>query len=254
MDWQSLTIVSSVLVFGSLENIFPFFDFKATFSQRTYPNLILGFFNVTANSLTIGVILHWIWRQKIWLGFLYYIKLPWLSICISFLLLDVYLYIWHRLMHSFAFTWRFHKVHHTEIWMNTSTAYRFHTVEVIPSNIPKLFLVWLFGIEPLHLLAYEMILAIGLIFHHSNWAIPHQLDKLLSYIIVTPNFHRLHHSQILRESQSNYASLFSIWDKIFKSYSYPKYPEKIKLGVTQHSHDLNGLKLILLPFQKPEHG
>lgn len=249
MDWQSLTIVSSVLLFGFLENIFPFFHFQSTFNQRTYPNIILGVINVTVNSLTIAAVLHWIWRQKIWLGFLHFVKLPWLSICISFLLLDLYLYVWHRAMHSFAFAFRFHKVHHTEISMNTSTAYRFHTVEVISSNIPKLFLVWLFGIGPMHLLIYELTLAIELVFHHSNWAIPKKLDKYLSYIIVTPNFHRLHHSQVFKESQSNYASFFSFWDKIFKSYSYPKFPEKIKLGLPQHSFDLNIFKLILLPLK-----
>jgi sterol desaturase/sphingolipid hydroxylase (fatty acid hydroxylase superfamily) len=133
--------------------------------------------------------------------------------------------------------------------MNTSTAYRFHTVEVISSNIPKLFIVWLFGIQPVHLLIYEFALAIELVFHHSNWAIPQKIDKLLSYVIVTPNFHRLHHSQVFQESKSNYGSFFSFWDKIFKSYSYPKYPEKIKLGLPQHSHNLDILRLILLPLK-----
>jgi sterol desaturase/sphingolipid hydroxylase (fatty acid hydroxylase superfamily) len=249
MDWQSLTIISSVLVFCFLENIFPFFDFKTTFNQRTYTNVILGFLNITVNSLTVATVLHWVWRQKVWLGLLHFVKFPWLSLCISFILLDLYLYVWHRIMHSYLFAWRFHKVHHTEISMNTSTAYRFHTVEVIVSNIPKLFLVLLLGIQPIHLLVYEFALAIVLVFQHSNWAIPQKLDKLLSNIIVTPNFHRLHHSQIFKDTQSNYGSFFSFWDKIFNSYSYPKFPEQIKLGLPQYSHDLDVLKLMILPLK-----
>jgi sterol desaturase/sphingolipid hydroxylase (fatty acid hydroxylase superfamily) len=212
--------------------------------------LTLGILNVIVNSLTIAFLLHWIWEQQYWLGILQYVKSPWLGICISFLVLDFYLYVWHRLMHNIPLGWRFHQVHHTELSMNTSTAYRFHTVEVILSNFPKLLLVWIFGINPTYLLFFEVLLAIELIFHHSNWAIPGKLDKYLSYLIVTPNIHRLHHSQLLQDSKSNYASFLTIWDRIFDSYSYPKYPEKIKLGLPQYNKSLSILKLLWLPLQK----
>jgi sterol desaturase/sphingolipid hydroxylase (fatty acid hydroxylase superfamily) len=249
MDWNSLAVVSCVLLFGLLENTFPFFEFKQTFNQRTYPNLLLGCVNVVANSVTIAFVLNWIWQQTFWRGFLQFIQSPVLAIVISFLLLDAYLYLWHRLMHSNRLTWRFHQVHHTEISMNTSTAYRFHTVEVILSNIPKLFLVWLFGIKPNYLFVYEITLAIELIFHHSNLALPWKLDKYLSYLIVTPNFHRSHHSQVFASSQSNYASLLTIWDRLFQTCYYPKYPEKIDLGLPEYPKSLNILQLILLPFK-----
>ncbi|NJL63470.1 MAG: sterol desaturase family protein [Methylacidiphilales bacterium] len=250
MDWKSLVVVSSVLVFSFLETIFPFFNLKSSFNQRIYPNLLLGIINVSTNSLTITFILHQIWQQKFWLGFLYWVKSPWLAVTISFLIIDLYMYMWHRLMHSLLLTWQFHQVHHTEISMNTSTAYRFHTVEVILSNIPKLFLIWLLGIKPSYLLFYEITLAIELIFHHSNLALPWKLDKLLSYIIVTPNIHRLHHSQSFPDTQSNYASILTIWDKLFHSYSYPKYPEKIRLGLIEYNNHLNIINLIFLPLIK----
>jgi sterol desaturase/sphingolipid hydroxylase (fatty acid hydroxylase superfamily) len=249
MDWNSLTVVSSVLLFGLLENTFPFFEFKQSFNQRTYPNLLLGCTNVVANSVTIAFFLSWIWQQTSWQGFLQFTHSHFLAMAISFLLLDAYLYLWHRLMHSSLLTWRFHQVHHTEISMNTSTAYRFHTVEVILSNIPKLFLVWLFGIKPNYLFVYEITLAIELIFHHSNLALPWKLDKYLSYLIVTPNFHRSHHSKVFASTQSNYASLLTIWDRLFKTFYYPKYPEKIDLGLSEYPKNLNTLQLILLPFE-----
>jgi sterol desaturase/sphingolipid hydroxylase (fatty acid hydroxylase superfamily) len=249
MDWNSLAVVSSVLLFGLLENNFPFFEFKQSFNQRTYPNLLLGCVNVVANSVTIAFLLNWIWQQTFWRGFLQFVQSPILAIAISFLLLDAYLYLWHRLMHSNRLTWRFHQVHHTEISMNTSTAYRFHTVEVILSNIPKLFLVWLFGIKLNYLFVYEITLAIGLIFHHSNLALPWKLDKCLSYLIVTPNFHRSHHSQVFASTQTNYASLLTIWDRLFQTCYYPKYPDKIDLGLPEYPKNLNVLQLILLPFK-----
>ncbi len=249
MDWNSLTIVSSVLLFGLLENNFPFFEFKQTFNQRTYPNLFLGCVNVFTNSATIVILLNWVWQQTFWRGFLQFIESPILAIGISFLVLDAYLYAWHRIMHSFRLAWRFHQVHHTELSMNTSTAYRFHPVEVVLSNMPKLFLVWLFGIKPNYLLSYEIALAIELIFHHSNLAVPRKLDKYLSYLIVTPNYHRSHHSQVFASTQSNYASFFTIWDRLFQTYYYPKYPEKIDLGLPEYPKNLNILQLMLLPFK-----
>jgi sterol desaturase/sphingolipid hydroxylase (fatty acid hydroxylase superfamily) len=250
MDWKSLAVVSSVLTFGFLETIFPFFHFQSSFNQRTYPNLFLGIINVSINSFTIAFLLHWIWQQKFWLGFLYLIKSPLLAAFISFLIIDLYMYVWHRLMHSFQLTWRFHQVHHTEMSMNTSTAYRFHTIEVILSNVPKLFLIWLLGIKPNYLLFYEITLAIELVFHHSNWAIHWKLDKFLSYFIVTPNIHRLHHSQSFPDTQCNYASFLTIWDKVFDTHSYPKYPEKLQLGLTEYNNHLNIINLIFLPLRK----
>ncbi|WP_245912430.1 sterol desaturase family protein [Brunnivagina elsteri] len=202
------------------------------------------------NSLTIAFLLHQIWQQKFWLGFLHLVELPWLAATISFVIIDLYMYVWHRLMHSSNITWQFHQVHHTEMSMNTSTAYRFHTVEVILSNVPKLFLIWLLGIKPSYLLFYEITLAIELIFHHSNWALPWKLDKFLSYLIVTPNIHRLHHSQSFQDTQFNYASILTIWDKLFHTCSYPKYPEKIQLGLTEYRNHLNILNLIFLPLRK----
>ncbi|BAZ38771.1 fatty acid hydroxylase [Calothrix sp. NIES-4101] len=250
MDWKSIAVVSSVLIFAFLETIFPFFYFQSSFNQRTYPNIILGIINVLVNSITIAFSLYWIWQQPSLLGSLNYINSPWLGAWIAFLLLDLYMYLWHRLMHHYALTWRFHQVHHTEISMNTSTAYRFHTVEVIASNIPKLLLIWLFAIKPSYLLFYEITLAIELVFHHSNWAMPRKVDKLLSYFIVTPNLHRLHHSQFFKDTQSNYASVLTIWDKLWDTCAYPKYPEKIKLGLPEYHQHLNIFNLILLPLRQ----
>ncbi|WP_089127235.1 sterol desaturase family protein [Tolypothrix sp. NIES-4075] len=248
MDWQSLTVVSSVISFGILENLFPFFSFKESFDKRVYPNLVLGLINVLANNFTIALLLNCIWQQTSWLGIFHLIHSPFLKIILSFLLLDGYMYVWHRLMHTLPIAWRFHKVHHTELLMNTSTAYRFHPVEAILANLPKLFLIWLFGINLQNLLLYEIFLACELIFHHSNWAMPLKIDRYLSYLIVTPNYHRSHHSQSRKEATSNYASFLTIWDTIFNSYNYPQNPKAIKLGLPQEKKELSIINLLKLPF------
>ncbi len=248
MDWQSLTVVSSVILFGTLENLFPFFTFKESFDKRVYTNLVLGLINVLANNFTIALLLNCIWQQTLWLGIFHFIHSPVLKIVLSFLLLDGYMYAWHRLMHTLPIAWRFHKVHHTELLMNTSTAYRFHPVEAILANLPKLFLIWLFGITLQNLLLYEVFLACELIFHHSNWAIPLKIDRYLSYFLVTPNYHRSHHSQSKKEATSNYASFFTIWDRIFNSYNYPQNPKAIKLGLFAEKKELSIINLLRLPF------
>ncbi|AFZ00883.1 sterol desaturase family protein [Calothrix sp. PCC 6303] len=249
MDLPDLTLIISILLFISLENTFPFFKFRSSFSQRTYPNLLLAIINITLSNFSLVVLLNWIWQQNSWYGLLNWIQLPWVAAVISFLVLDLYMYWWHRLIHIFPLGWRFHQVHHVEMSMNTSTAYKFHPIEVLMSGLPKLLLIWFLGIKPNYLLFYEVILSVGLIFHHSNWSIPWKLDKYLSYLIVTPNYHRLHHSQSIKDSQSNYASFFTIWDRVFKSYRYPRYPEKIQLGLFEYNQDLDIVKLIFLPFK-----
>ncbi|HLP88985.1 MAG TPA: sterol desaturase family protein [Nostocaceae cyanobacterium] len=243
-EFKSLVIFSSLIIFGILETIFPFFDYGQSIKNKFSTNLILGLINVIIVNLTIAWLLKHIWQQTSWLGLLNYININWLNFTISCLLLDGYMYLWHRLMHTSRIGWNLHLIHHTDNWMNISTAYRFHSLEVLLSNLPKVFLIYLFGIVPSHLLAYETLFSICLLFHHSNWNLSLKIDKILSYLVVTPNYHRAHHSQVIREMQSNYSSLFSVWDCVFKTRYYPKSPQLIKLGIGEKLGNLNIINLL----------
>ena len=248
MDAKVIVVLGSIFSFGLLENLFPFFQYKQRLSDRIYPNFVLGVLNTIATSLTTVLLLKWVWQQNSWSGLFAGIQTPWLVAILSFLILDGYLYFWHRLMHIWPLAWRFHRVHHTEIEMNVSTAYRFHTLEVIFSNLPKIALIWLLGIKPIYVGIYELLFTIVVVFHHSNWDLTYDIDKWLSYLIVTPNYHRLHHSQIVKETNSNYASLLSVWDKLFKSFQYCRNPQSIQLGLIEEPGKLNFFKLLKLPF------
>jgi sterol desaturase/sphingolipid hydroxylase (fatty acid hydroxylase superfamily) len=245
-EFKSLAIFSSLMIFAILETIFPFFNYGQNLKKKLSANLILGLINVIIVNFTISWLLKFIWQQTSWLGLLHYIQIDLLKLIFSFLLLDGYMYLWHRLMHASYIGWRLHIVHHTENWMNVSTTYRFHTLEVLSSNLPKVFLIYLFGIS--YLLAYEALFGICLLFHHSNWNLSLKIDKIFSYLIVTPNYHRAHHSQSIRERQSNYASLFSVWDWLFKTRYYPQSPQSIKLGVGKEIKNPNVINLLKLPF------
>lgn len=248
MDAKLTAVLGSIFIFGILENLFPFFQYKQSFAKRISHNFALGLLNAIATSLTTILLLKWVWQQNIWLGLFQGIKPLWLVGILSFLLLDAYLYFWHRLMHVWPIAWRFHRVHHTEMSMNISTAYRFHTVEVLLSNLPKIFLILLFGIRPIHAVIYELAFTIIVVFHHSNWHLPYRVDQALSYLIVTPNYHRLHHSQIVKETNSNYASLLTIWDRLFWSFRDSSNPQLIKLGLVEETRELDFLRLLKLPF------
>ncbi|MBK1987229.1 sterol desaturase family protein [Sphaerospermopsis aphanizomenoides BCCUSP55] len=248
MEYKSLFIFISIVFFGVLETICPFFQYRQGAIKIFSTNLILGLINAIGINLLIALILKWVWKQTIWLGLFDAINIPWLEFSLSFFLLDLYMYVWHRLMHSSSLGWNFHLVHHTDRYINISTAYRFHIIEVILSNLPKIFLIYLFGIEINNLIFYESLFAISLIFHHSNLALNFQIDKFVSYLIVTPNYHRFHHSQMIEATNSNYSSLLTIWDVIFQSRYYPLFPETIKLGVAQENRDFNFIQLLKLPF------
>lgn len=247
MDLKTTVLISSLFLFGVLEQLFPFFAFEQNLSKRITTNILLGLFNVAVTSVTTALLLKWVWQHPNPQGLFNGVESPWWVFGLAFVVLDFYMYWWHRVMHNTAIGWRFHHVHHTEQAMNVSTAYRFHTIEVLTSNISKIGLIWLCGIPPVCLLVYEACYSVELIFHHSNWELSYRLDRLLSYLIVTPNFHRLHHSEALRDSRSNYASFLSIWDQLFRSRRYPRQPKSIRLGLKEATKS-ELINMLLLPF------
>ena len=131
--------------------------------------------------------------------------------------------------------------------MNVSTAYRFHPIEIISSTIPKLVLIWCLGISSNFVLIYELIFTVIVALHHSNLRLPDSVDRMLSYIIITPKYHRIHHSQIVTETNSNYGSVLIWWDRIFGTYHSRIDLDNIQLGVSDESRDLNIWQLLTLP-------
>jgi sterol desaturase/sphingolipid hydroxylase (fatty acid hydroxylase superfamily) len=239
-------VVPSLLV---LESYFPFFKFNISTVDRIKHNLCLGVITASVSALLLSAIVTWV--SSI-IGYpspnlIATIHVPLLETVLSFIILDCYMYGWHRLMHVFPIAWRFHRVHHTDLYMNVSTAYRFHAIETICSNIPKLLLIWYLGITTQQLLIYESVFTAIVALHHSNLALPPSLDKYLSQAIVTPNYHRIHHSQIIAETNSNYGSVLTCWDRIFGSYVDRQNIEDIELGVKEQAREFNVWELLVLP-------
>jgi sterol desaturase/sphingolipid hydroxylase (fatty acid hydroxylase superfamily) len=193
-------------------------------------------------------------KNETWhFGLNYLYALPaWLENIIAFILLDYGIYWWHIILHRMPLMWRFHLVHHTDIDMDVTTAFRFHFGEMFGSVIYRGALVLLIGASPLMVLIYEIVFEAETQFHHSNTKLPFQFEKLLNKLIVTPRMHGIHHSIIKKETNSNYATIFSCWDRLHKTIRLNIHQDEIIIGVPAY-HDANELtvgKLLKLPFTK----
>ncbi|MGI9456405.1 MAG: sterol desaturase family protein [Aeoliella sp.] len=154
---------------------------------------------------------------------------------LAFLLFDLWMYFWHRINHVVPFLWRFHRMHHSDRQMDTSTGVRFHTGEIVLSSFARIAIVPVLGISVEQLIAYEAALLPVVFFHHSNLWIPRWLDYGLAYVVVSPAVHRVHHSQIRDETNSNYGSIFSWWDRLFRTLRMRADVENIKYGLEEFS-------------------
>lgn len=167
------------------------------------------------------------------IGLFHLLKLPFLfQVVIQLIIIDIFMYGWHRLNHTWQVLWRFHKFHHADKKMNSTTALRFHVVELSLSFIAKLLIFPLLGISITAIVLYSFLFLPVVIIHHSNIRIAEQADLLLRKIIVTPRMHRIHHSRIMEETNSNYSSVFPWWDTLFKTYR-KKAVKEIEFGLEE---------------------
>lgn len=181
-----------------------------------------------------------------------YVLPSWIENVIAFLLLDYGIYWWHIILHKMPLMWRFHLVHHTDLDMDVTTAFRFHFGEIFGSLIYRSALVLLIGASPLMVLIYEIIFEAETQFHHSNTKLPFRFENFLNKLIVTPRMHGIHHSIIRHETDSNYATIFAFWDRLHKTIRLNIYQDDVVIGVPVYydEHELTIGKLFKLPFGK----
>ncbi|MEO7532015.1 MAG: sterol desaturase family protein [Sediminibacterium sp.] len=166
------------------------------------------------------------------IGLFQWLHLPfWIALILQIVLIDISMYWWHRLNHSFDWLWRFHKVHHSDKSMNTSTVARFHFMELFLSFIFRIVFFPILGFSVTAILLYSFLFFPVVILHHSNIRISRSFDHLLRVLIVTPRMHRIHHSKKRVECDSNYSSVFPWWDSLFGSYIKEPEGGKVDFGI-----------------------
>ena len=200
--------------------------------RHATPNIVLALCNVLVGILFTGLAVAAAeWARVNTFGLLNVIepRMP-LSHLIGFLLFDAWMYIWHRASHRIFILWRMHRTHHTDPAMDATTALRFHPLEITVSHGLNCAVIMALGLSYQQVIIYNIALLPIIIFHHSNIALPEKWDRLLRVFIVAPNMHRVHHSRIATETNSNYGSVFSFWDRLFGTFRHRNDPGAIVYG------------------------
>jgi sterol desaturase/sphingolipid hydroxylase (fatty acid hydroxylase superfamily) len=159
----------------------------------------------------------------------------WLEVIAAVLLLDLAIYLQHILMHRVSLLWRLHRVHHADLDIDLTTGSRFHTIEIIVSMLIKGMVILLLGPALIAVLVFEVLLNGMAIFNHANVSLPSAVERVVRYLLVTPDMHRVHHSTVKRETNSNYGFNLSVWDRIFSTYidQPEKGHDKMTIGIAE---------------------
>ncbi|PKM10227.1 MAG: fatty acid hydroxylase [Gammaproteobacteria bacterium HGW-Gammaproteobacteria-10] len=213
-EWASFALLMVFVVLTAIERHKPdrkWPQHRQKQSRRT--NIGFLMLNSSLLSLLSASSLYLVAEQNAYQGLLGRLSNPWLKACVSFLLLDLIFYLWHKASHSFDGLWLFHRVHHNDPYLNVSTAFRIHLVELLVATGLKAAYIIALGVEPALVFAYEALMMTFVMFHHTN--ISFAGEKWLGKLFIVPYLHRVHHSTLRVEHDSNYGAVLSVWDRLF---------------------------------------
>ena len=253
---RSLILVGGITFFWLIENAYPLFNFKYRRWQHAGINIFFTLTTIIVNFCLAFLLLQVAdWSVNNNFGILQWLpEMPiGLYSLIGLLLLDLIgAYLVHLVEHKVKLFWRFHLIHHTDTWIDTTTANRHHPGESVIRFVFTTLGVVVVGSPMWLVFLYQTLSVIATQFNHANIALPKKVDLFLSYFIVSPDMHKIHHHYIMPYTDSNYGNIFSIWDRLFGTFMImPR--EEIVFGVDTHMQpeEHNNLKnLLKIPFQK----
>ncbi len=182
----------------------------------------------------------------------------WVVVTVSMLLLDLAIYLQHVVFHAVPALWRLHRMHHADLDFDATTGLRFHPVEILISMVIKLAVVAALGPPAIAVLLFEVVLNATALFNHANINLPRPLDRVLRWIVVTPDMHRVHHSTDPRETNSNYGFNLPWWDRLLGTYvpQPAKGHEGMEIGIEQFrtQRDLWLDQMLIQPLRGPAWG
>jgi sterol desaturase/sphingolipid hydroxylase (fatty acid hydroxylase superfamily) len=175
---------------------------------------------------------------------------PWTAAVLGAVALDAVSYAWHRANHRVRPLWRFHRVHHGDVSFHVTTALRFHPGELLLALPVRLAAVVAFGVPPAGILAFELVFGFANVLEHGNFDLPRALDRALQRALVTPSLHRGHHAADWRELDTNFGTVFSVWDRLAGTFRVGEPERQLATGLPAWSgRDAPSLsESLLLPF------
>jgi sterol desaturase/sphingolipid hydroxylase (fatty acid hydroxylase superfamily) len=251
-------LAGGITIFWLIETVKPLFILKYEKWKHAGINIFFTITSIVVNFL-MAFILLWTsnWTVDNHFGILQLASgiNPWIFLIIGLLLLDLIgAYLVHYVEHKVKFLWRFHLVHHSDLWVDTTTANRHHPGESVIRFVFTTLAVVVVGAPMWMVFLYQSASVVLSQFNHANVTLPVTIDKMLSYIIVSPDMHKVHHHYVLPHTDSNYGNIFSIWDRLFGTFSTIK-REDIVYGIDTHMEvDKNNsvINLLKIPFQKAQ--
>jgi sterol desaturase/sphingolipid hydroxylase (fatty acid hydroxylase superfamily) len=245
-----------LLFFLVLEILMPYRQSSVSKVKRWINNIFLTVFNslilqVVFAGAIVSTAMYVTTHQ---LGVLNMIILPgWVKLLVTVAFMDFMLYVWHLLNHEVPLLWRFHRVHHSDINMDVSTATRFHIGELAISAVIKVSLVFFLGASLLGVIIFEAALVLCAQFHHSSLKVPKWFERIFWILFVPPSMHRIHHSVIIKERDTNYGTIFSIWDRLLGTLlkDVDQKAIRIGMGAYQKPDRLSFQHLLAMPFTRP---
>jgi sterol desaturase/sphingolipid hydroxylase (fatty acid hydroxylase superfamily) len=226
-------------------------------NQRWFNNLTIALLDTAIVRLLIPLVpvgMAVLAQERGW-GLFNLLALPYpFEIVVAVAALDFTIYLQHLLFHNTPILWPFHLVHHVDLDLDVTSGVRFHPVESVISMGIKLIAVLLLGAPPFSVLVFEILLNSTALFNHSNIYIPPAFDRIIRLLIVTPDMHRVHHSVILKETNSNFGFTLSWWDRIIGTYQDQpaKGHHEMVIGIPKFLESGNQklIWLLALPFLK----
>jgi sterol desaturase/sphingolipid hydroxylase (fatty acid hydroxylase superfamily) len=252
---RSIILAGGIAFFWLLEYAVPLFQFNYKKIKHAWPNLFFTGTTVIINFALAFILLNISdWTVSNSFGILHWFQFPlWVSIILAVLLLDFFgAWLAHYVQHKIKVFWRLHLIHHTDNHVDTTTANRHHPGESIIRFVFTIFGVFILGAPIGMVLLYQSLSVVFSQFNHANIRLPKKLDTVLSFIIVSPDMHKVHHHLKLPYTDTNYGNIFSVWDRILGTFSKMK-NEEIVYGIdTYPDVDSNSKigRLLKLPFGK----
>ncbi len=236
--WRPLAALTAFALLWLWESRAPYFpvDGRVRHAAR---NLAVALLNTVLAALVFAAatVAAAEYARRTGTGLLYWVSFngvalsePW-RIALALPALDLWTYWWHRANHVVPLLWRFHRTHHSDPAMDVSTATRFHFGEIAISSFARAAVVLLVGVPLGAIVLFDFVLLLSTQFQHSNIALPAAADRLLRLALVSPNMHKVHHSEVRAEMDSNYTSVLSVWDRLFGTYHGSDDCKDIRFGV-----------------------
>jgi len=257
LDNENLIRLASFLflfvLMAVLESLWPRRERHFKRAQRWFSNLGI----MISGAILARVTLPWVPVAVAYYAQENAVGLEWTPpVVLGVILLDLCIYLQHVAMHHVPWLWRLHRLHHADLDYDVTTGVRFHPIEIVLSLLYKMAIILILGIDPLSVIFFEIMLNGMAMFNHANFKLPQPVDRVLRLVFITPDVHRVHHSSITCETNSNYGFNISLWDRIFGTYrAQPRDGhENMEIGLNcfRNPKQLRFIDMLVQPFRKEQ--